>query len=213
MGSLNHMVEDRKWERVGSWRWTAQCRSNRDGVTGGLLKLEPVKTIADLYCVLHRLQKERFGSAPSPKSRWCKRTRVLSKWSPADCWPLCLFPSIMLSCVAVWLCARTCVYWQWGTLVCVPLSAFGCARVSEGLWRICLCGCVTWMSNLACSYSAKHIQRRPRPRPRPCPWWQESRGSLNQLTLFWQWKMFMPRTYFFVFCRAVSLIDADLAKD
>lgn len=59
MGSLIHMVEDRKWERVGSWRWTAQCRSNSDGVTGGLLTLEPFKTIADLYCVLHWLQKRK----------------------------------------------------------------------------------------------------------------------------------------------------------
>lgn len=112
MGSLPHMPEDGKWETVRSWRWTAQCRLNSGGDIGSLLELSPFKTIADLYCILQCNDggKDRFGSAPSPKSRWCKRTRVLSKWSPADCWPLCLFPSIMPSSVCVCVGGEGCLF-------------------------------------------------------------------------------------------------------
>ena len=143
--------------------------------------------------------KDPFGSAPSPKSRWCKRIRVLSKWSPADCWPLCLFPSIMPCKVSV------CVGGE-GCLFACKLDV--CA--SERLWKICLC---RWLSNLSCSYSAKHIQ----PWPRPCLWWRESCGSFNQLRLFWQWEVLLLRIYGCILSAAEitiaeSLTDSKNAK-
>lgn len=195
MGSVLRILEDRKWETVRSWWWITKRRLNKDEDTGNPFKFWPFKTFADLYCILQWLWKRSLWVSSISKSRWCKRTRVLSKWSPADCWPLCLFPSIMPSsgCACVCFGSERCLF--------ACHSVHFVARVQVRLWRICLCHCVAWMSNLSCSYSAKHSQ----PWPQPSPWWRERRESLNQLTLFWQWKVLMLRILFLCFLPSVAI--------
>lgn len=188
MGALLHVP-------VRSWQWITECRLNKDGENWGALKHRS-SLKQSLTCAGYRrgCGEDQFGSAPSPKPRWCKRSRVLSKWSPADCWPLCLFPSIMLR---VWerVCARVPVG-RWGVPACMPPAHWVVRVQGRGLWRICLCCRVAWMSNLSGSYS-------------PGPGSSPPHGDRKAVALWVTWHcsgtgMCLRRRYSSIFCQLQS---------
>lgn len=190
MGALLHVLEDGEREnRSGPDSESQNGGWIKTGKLGGFEKPERFKR--SLACAGHSsgCGGDWFGSAPSPKPRWCKRSRVLSKWSPADCWPLCLFPSIVLR-VGERGCARVRVG-SWGVPVCMPPGALGRARAGEGTLKD--------LPVLPRCMSEQSVQLIfARPWLQSSPWWQESSGTLSHLTLFWHWDVLTPtiRLYF-----------------